>query len=136
MIDELETLLTGFSKVNHTWCFLHVNNLVAKTFVTQFDTTAPKKTVDPSDPNYDLYKFSTDVDREEQETREALLVGGEEGAADDDDTTGWEDEMAALDQAEHEILEESLRPVKKLLAKVREHLFPATSSYLRPSTDS
>ncbi|KAF8812192.1 hypothetical protein BYT27DRAFT_7036613, partial [Phlegmacium glaucopus] len=26
-IDELEDLLPGFSKVNHTRCFLHVNNL-------------------------------------------------------------------------------------------------------------
>jgi hypothetical protein len=136
MIDKLESLLTGFSKVNHTRCFLHVNNLVAKTFVTQFDTATPKKMVDPSDPNYDLYQFTTDIDREEQATRETLLVGGEEDAADEDDTTGWEDETAALDQAEREVLETSLRSVKKLLAKVGGHLFPDTSTYLRPPTDS
>jgi hypothetical protein len=69
MIDELEMLLTGFSKVNHTQCFLHVNNLV----VTQFDTTAPKKTVDSSDPNYNLYKLTADIDHEERKTCEVLF---------------------------------------------------------------
>jgi len=97
---------------------------------------APKKRVDPSDPNYNLYQFTTNVDREEQATCEALLVGGEEDAADEDNTTGWENEMAALDQAEHEVLEASLLPVKKLLAKVGGHLFPDASTYLRPPTDS
>jgi hypothetical protein len=46
----------------------------SKTFVTQFDTTAPKKTIS-SDPNYNLYKLTTDIDREEWKMCEALLVG-------------------------------------------------------------
>ncbi|KAF8961706.1 hypothetical protein BDZ97DRAFT_1611099, partial [Flammula alnicola] len=37
MISELEILLPDFSAVNHTRCFLHVNNLVARTLVKQFD---------------------------------------------------------------------------------------------------
>ena len=120
MIEELEALLPGFSKVNHTRCFLHVNNLVAQTFVRQFDSPAAPKNVDLSDPNYDLYKLASDIDLEEKETCEALLHSSEDKVAEDDNYDGWEDEMAALDQAEREVMEESLRPVKKLLAKVRE----------------
>ncbi|KAF8961228.1 hypothetical protein BDZ97DRAFT_1599153, partial [Flammula alnicola] len=37
MISELEDLLPEFSAANHTCCFLHVNNLVARTLVKQFD---------------------------------------------------------------------------------------------------
>lgn len=56
---------------------------------------------------------------EDQQTREALLddaVAGEISA--DDNTEGWVDEMAALSQAECEVLQNSLRPVRMLLVKV------------------
>src|SRR3954454_9919562 len=42
MVDKLIDLMPDFpGKVNHTWCFAHVLNLVAKTVIKQFD--APKK---------------------------------------------------------------------------------------------
>ncbi|KAF8992731.1 hypothetical protein BDQ17DRAFT_1253647, partial [Cyathus striatus] len=38
MIARLDNILLNlFSKVNHTQCFLHVNNLVAQSFIKQFD---------------------------------------------------------------------------------------------------
>ncbi|KAF9554478.1 hypothetical protein CPC08DRAFT_614576, partial [Agrocybe pediades] len=37
MISELEDLLPEFFGNNHTRCFLHINNLVARTLVKQFD---------------------------------------------------------------------------------------------------
>ncbi|KAF9537058.1 hypothetical protein CPC08DRAFT_612406, partial [Agrocybe pediades] len=37
MIAELEELLPGFCATNQIRCFLHINNLVAKTLVKQFD---------------------------------------------------------------------------------------------------
>ncbi|KAF8996271.1 hypothetical protein BDQ17DRAFT_1186727, partial [Cyathus striatus] len=37
MIAKLDQMLSSFSKVNHTQCFLHINNLVAQTFIHQFD---------------------------------------------------------------------------------------------------
>ncbi|KAF9541912.1 hypothetical protein CPC08DRAFT_615488, partial [Agrocybe pediades] len=43
MIDELEDRLPEFSSLNHTRCFLHVNNLVARTIVKQFDAPKGKK---------------------------------------------------------------------------------------------
>ncbi|PPQ83573.1 hypothetical protein CVT26_004003 [Gymnopilus dilepis] len=119
MISELEHLLTGFSKVNHTRCFLHVNNLVAQTFVRQFDAPKAVTITDPDDPNHELYDLAVNLDIEEKETEEALLKDLAEGEVfERDDMDGWEDEMAALSQAEREVLLESLRPVKVLLAKV------------------
>ncbi|KAF9560222.1 hypothetical protein CPC08DRAFT_610148, partial [Agrocybe pediades] len=41
MVAELEELLPEFCATNQIRCFLHVNNLVAKTLVRQFDL--PKK---------------------------------------------------------------------------------------------
>ena len=119
MIDKLQQLLTSFSKVNHTCCFLHVNNLVAQSIVRQFDvpTRLKMSIVDPTDPNNHLY--TSDIDHEEQETREALLRNaGMEEVEEDDNTDGWVDEMAALTEAKRKVVEEGLRPIKLLLVKV------------------
>ena len=119
MIDELEDLLSGFSKVNHTRCFLHVNNLVGRTLVRQFDVPKKKPGDSTNDPDHELQQLAGDIDLEDQQTRETLLedaVGGEIGA--DDNIDGWVDEMAALSQAEREVLQNSLRPVRMLLVKV------------------
>ncbi len=43
MVSELEMLIPQFSAVNHNRCFLHVNNLVGRTLVKQFDV--PKKNI-------------------------------------------------------------------------------------------
>ena len=139
MIDELEDLLPGFSKANHTHCFLHVNNLVARTLVRQFDILhAPK----PRDtPDHELHELAGDIDIEDRQTRETLLedaVTGEIGI--DDNVDGWVDEMAALSQAEREILQASLRPVKMLLVKVNMRVRMLTMStrsenlHSKPST--
>jgi len=76
MIDELEDLLPGFSKVNHTCCFLHVNNLVGRTLMGQFNIpNAAKPTpgdVD-NDPDHELWQFVGDINLEDQQTCEALL---------------------------------------------------------------
>ena len=122
MIDELDDLLPAFSKVNHTCCFLHVNNLVARTLVRQFNVpNAPKRIPGDAvdDPDHELRQLAGDINFEDQQTREALLddaVAGEISA--DDNTEGWVDEMAALSQAECEVLQNSLRPVRMLLVKV------------------
>ncbi|KAF9543542.1 hypothetical protein CPC08DRAFT_649847, partial [Agrocybe pediades] len=44
MIEELDELLPGFSSTNHVRCFLHVNNLVARTLVRQFDIPKSQST--------------------------------------------------------------------------------------------
>ena len=121
MIDKLQQLLTGFSKVNHTRCFLHVNNLVAQSIVCQFDVPMHLKMsiVDPTDPNNHLYNLASDIDHEEQETSEALLRNaGMEEVEEDDDTDSWVNEMAALTEVKRKVVEKGLQPIKLLLVKV------------------
>ena len=119
MIDELEDLLSGFSNVNHICCFLHINNLVARTLVQQFNI--PKKSLNANDNNLDdkLCELAGDIDIEELQIQEALLEDAGSDEVDlDDSTEGWINEMAALSYAECEILQKSLWPVTLLLVKV------------------
>lgn len=122
MVEELEDLVPGFSKVNHTRCFLHVTNLVARTLVKQFDlpksiTMAP--TNDITDPDHDLKELADGLHAEELEMQEALLKDAKDDQEEgDDNLDGWIDEMAALSQAEREDLQKSIRPVCKVLVKV------------------
>ncbi|KAF8978731.1 hypothetical protein BDQ17DRAFT_1192962, partial [Cyathus striatus] len=37
MVEKLNGMLNSFSSINHIHCFLHINNLVAQTFIWQFD---------------------------------------------------------------------------------------------------
>ena len=119
MIDELEDLLPGFLKVNHTRCFLHVNNLVARTLVRQFNILKPKPGDITDGPDRELHELAGDIDLEDQKTHEAVLdevVTGEIGV--DDKVDGWVDEMAALSIAECKVLQKTIRPVMMLLVKV------------------
>jgi len=71
------------------------------------------------DPDHEPRQFAGDINLEDQQTHEALLkdvVTGE--ISTDDNIDGWVDEMAALSQAEHEVLQDFLRPVRMLLVKV------------------
>ena len=124
MVAELEDLVPGFSRVNHTRCFLHVNNLVARTLVRQFDI--PKATAtangnlddENDDPDEEIRNLAGDIDLEERQTREALLEEADEEIEPDDTTDEWVDEMAALSQAEREKLQASIRPLQMILVKV------------------
>jgi hypothetical protein len=75
MIAELENLLPGSLRVNHTRCFLHINNLVAQTLVWQFDIpkAKPGAATDDDDPNNELRELAGDINLEERQTWEALL---------------------------------------------------------------
>ncbi|KDR81145.1 hypothetical protein GALMADRAFT_1122685 [Galerina marginata CBS 339.88] len=135
MVEELEDLLPGFSRVNHTRCFLHVNNLVARTLVRQFDV--PKAKPKPGaatddaddDPDKELRDLAGDIDLEERQPREALLEEiGDDELGPDDDSEEWIDEMAALSQAEREGLQNTLRPVRMILVKIRKIAFKTIHS--------
>ena len=110
MIDELEDLLPGFLKANHTCCFLHVNNLVARTLVHQFDVpNAPKSRDFANDPDYELHELAGNIDLEDCQTHETLLEDAVTGKISiDDNADGWVNEMSALSQAEREIFQASL----------------------------
>ena len=119
MVNELETLLPSFSTVNHTRCFLDVNNLVARTLVKQFD--APKQTADQDfdEENEVLIELAGNMEFEEHITKERLLEETDDNlGGKDDDIDGWIDEMVALSQAERDVLKNAARPVKIVLVKV------------------
>ena len=119
MVSELETLIPEFSAVNHTHCFLHVNNLVGRSLVKQFDI--PKKVAGSENDEKDdeLLDLAGDMEYEDRMTREQLLEEAEEGDLSlDDNLDEWIDERAALSQAECDVLDKSTRPVKMVLVKV------------------
>ena len=123
MIDELEELLPQFSKVNHTRCFLHVINLVARTLVKQFDVHKTATGTISADEDYEVRELAGDLDYdgEERQTREAILQESttmEGSVGPDDDVDGWVDEMAALSIGDCAALEESVCPAKMVLVKV------------------
>lgn len=119
MIEELEDQLTGFSAVNCTHCFAHILNLVAKSLLKQFDVKTDKKDKDDlNDDEKSLLDMAQNIEAEELTT--AQENDDEDGEIEDEDNVdGWVDEVEALTSEECANLEESIRPVKKTLVKVR-----------------
>ena len=118
MIKELAKLLTEFSVVNHTCCFLHVVNLVAKSLIRQFNI--PKKAGDQelSDDDHELYEVAKNVNLEATATAAHDNEQGDDDEGENDNTEGWIDEQDELTAKEHQQLLASTRPFKLALAKV------------------
>lgn len=118
MSTELDHMLTKYSPVNRTRCFAHILNLVTKSLLKQFDVKQEdKKQDDLTDDEQALLDLAGNIEQEE------LTMTQEKDDADaeteeDDDLEGWVDEIEALTLEERENLEESIRPVKKMLVKV------------------
>src|SRR5204862_4148131 len=95
MIDELADLLPNFpGAANRGRCFLHIVNLVAKTFLKQFDV--PKKDVNTAidEAEKELIRLAEGLELEEMLT--LAECGSAEGSNDGDDfdnAEGWVDEM-------------------------------------------
>ena len=145
MITHLAEILPEFEGTfHHTCCFAHVNQIVARSFVGQFDV----KPVKPEDIDtlmdvdaHALAALAESIEEEEQETRRARQLGegeqGSEGSEDDggdgemqgesgkDDETEWLDEIATLTDEEREEFEAKVRPVKMALVKVSTRAFPS-----------
>lgn len=119
MIQELAVLADGFAgSAVHMRCFLHIINLVAKTLLRQFD-------VKKKDGATDMTSLDDETQCELKEL-EGLLIEDDEDApravndeGDDDSVEGWVDEMDEMSEVERRALEQSIRPVKCALAKVR-----------------
>ena len=113
MIEELEILTPEFAGfASHTRCFLHIVNLVAKAPLCQFD--AKKMTVKRDN---ELVALADKLAKEEVMVDEI----------DDDDNhnnkkvdnkDGWIDEMGDKTDDKQINLEDSIWPVKLVLAKV------------------
>lgn len=118
MVSELEMKLTHFSSVNHTRCFAHILNLVAKSLLKQFDVKQdPGKNDNLDEDEQTLLAMAENL--EEEELIMAQKNNGEDGSGEDNDSLdGWVDEVEALTLEEHKNLEESIWPVKRMLVKV------------------
>lgn len=117
MITELTSLLQDFpGAVNRSRCFTHVLNLAAKSVIRQFDL--PKKQGDAamSDAAKELAKLAEDLEIEEILSRTSE---GEDGDGEDDNVEGWLDEGEFMSDKEKEEWDETARPVRLVLVKVR-----------------
>ena len=117
MIHELDDSLTEYSSLNRTRCFAHILNLVAKALLKQFDVKREDNN-SLNDDERSLLEMAADIETEEL-TTEQEQDGDDGEVGDDDNDDGWVDEVAALTPDERVDLEESIRPVKKTLVKVR-----------------
>lgn len=112
MIEELTRLLPDFpGSANHTRCFLHILNLIAKTVISQFDTPNNMFGNEEGDAEL-LATLAKGIEREEEMTRES------EGGAEEDDMEGWVDEVELLNDVEREELNASLVPIRLVIVKV------------------
>jgi hypothetical protein len=117
MINELVDLLPNFpGPANHSRCFLHIVNLVAKTLLRQFEV--PKKEMNTAldAAEQALLDLSTGTDMEE------LVTVAEGGLGDDndaDDIDGWVNEMDKLSEEEGKELRQKIQPVRLVLVKVK-----------------
>nr|GAT44897.1 predicted protein [Mycena chlorophos] len=128
MVDELETLVKGFSKTRQTRCFLHVINLIAKSFLRQFDPKAQIGDAPPADADSQAYQdLMGEVARELERYEEQV---GPDDELDDHDE-GWVDELGAMGANERGEINEKLKDARWALGKIRQLAFKVINSSTR-----
>lgn len=106
MINHLATLLENYpGRANRTRCFTHILNLVAKCIMKQFDKPKKKKTGETEDSDEEADDLAAALDDLEED--------------DENERMDWENDMRA-DMTAEEVkeLEESVKPVRRVLGKV------------------
>jgi hypothetical protein len=121
MIKELAELLNDFpGSANQTRCFTHVLNLVVKSVLRQFELPNGKSGKTLDEGYKELLSLARNVEVEEE------VLAGEGGGGvvseepEDDNIEGWIDERTLMDADDLDELEESVKPVRVLLTKVRQ----------------
>ncbi len=119
MVSFLSTIIDNFpGAMNHTHCFAHTVNIVAKAILKQFDVPkAPASDSGTLDDCSALQDLSEDLDTEDQSTLEAWE------AADDDDEEDrplntWDNYHEGLSNEQLEQLDIRTQPVRSMLVKV------------------
>jgi hypothetical protein len=117
MIEELASLIDNFpGKANHTRCFLHILNLVAKSIIKLFDSPVNENGDNGvSDSEHMLAKLARGIELEELETR---LNTNRNNTGKDDDEAGLHNEAVLLTKNEQAMFTESIAPVRLVIAKV------------------
>ena len=99
MIEELSKILRDFpGETNHTQCFLHIVNLIAKQPLKQFDIPCKDADSALNESEKELFSLAAGIDIEEMVT--AAEKGAGAGSKDNNDMDGWVDEMEELDAEE------------------------------------
>ena len=115
MIDELRLLIDAFPGAsNQTRCFLHIINLVAKSVLRQFEPPNAKDKNLLSEVAKELAALAEDLEESMDDHN------GEDDDLDeleDDDEDGERDEHEGMSNEEIAELEESVQPVRLVLAK-------------------
>ncbi|KIM60169.1 hypothetical protein SCLCIDRAFT_124814 [Scleroderma citrinum Foug A] len=126
MIEELHTLVVEFAgSASHTRCFLHIINLIAKMLIQQFDA---KKTMTEADS--ELAEMGKELNEDECLLDEVMRDNEDEDERIKEENDKWVDETEGLDMEERIQLERSIRPVKLVLVKVRQHIRNSPSSLI------
>ena len=97
---------------NRTRCFTHILNLVAKCIMKQFDAPKKKKDAEDDDNNdddIDAADLQVALDELEEELEDERI---------DKDGIGEFDIRIELTEEEVEALEETVKPVRRVLTKV------------------
>ncbi len=119
MVDHLSVLVPAFQGGFHrTRCFAHVINLVAKSFLRQFDARKGSEAELEADEDVRaLLEMADSLAEEDAATlQERREEEGEEAPFEDDED--WVDEVETLLPEERAEFEQNVVPLKLLLAKV------------------
>ena len=123
MIESLSGLLKSFlGDANRARCFNHVIALVAKSSIHQFDVPKGRADAVLDEAERELRELAEGLDIEEEQTKGKWEGPDNEEDEEGEDPVGWVDEVAGLSVADHEELEENIRPVKLVLVKVSVNL--------------
>ena len=117
MIAELADIVEEFPGAeNQTRCFLHILNLVVKSIIRQFDL--PKVQADNilDEANDELHNLAGNIENEESISQQD---GSKDNELEDDSVEGWVDEREEMTAMEIKRLDESVRPLRLMLTKVR-----------------
>ena len=114
MIDSLHDALPEFpAGSSRVRCFLHVINLVAKTLLSQFETSKDNVVeVAATELGDELEDLAEDVEED------CLHLDDEDDKAEDDNLEGWVEEVDRLSQLDQKTLEKDIRPIHIVLFKV------------------
>jgi hypothetical protein len=132
MIEHLATLIDMFpGAANQTRCFAHILNLVAKSVLRQFESPKAKGEKVMGDAARELAAVVDELNDEQEaggsengnEAGDYYEAGGEGNNEDDDtvddDEDGLPDERDGMKEEELASLEDSVKPIRLVLTKVK-----------------
>ena len=110
MVEALKDLVEIFpGESNHTQCFDHIVNLIAKSVIQQFDVPKAKGNESFDDMLWELMVSAEELDKEVLDTREGEC--SEVDSDDDNNLDGWVDERGDMSETEQRELDDNIQPI-------------------------